>query len=227
MGILDKFFGGGEKQAAKEMGKAYKKASSINDEAYQPYRDAGKSGLDRFKQGIDALSDPKAYYERVLADYKTSPSAQRRLDQGMNLLSTQGAATGFMGSGVLQRALMDYAQQIIGADEQNYFQNIQGINQDYLGGEERLMNQGYNANNSWANNGTQFMLGQGQAKANEARADSDAWTNLMSQIVQSGMDYATGGATAVMRPFTSQFQSQGARPSQGSGSVFSNFFNRG
>jgi hypothetical protein len=233
MGIIDNLFGGGQEEANNIRSDAYGEAQK----GYAPFRDAGVSSLKRYQDALGRMQDPGSFYESIMSNYNRSPSAQRRLRQGLDVLENEGAASGFMNSGPMRKEITDYTQDVIGSDEQRYLQNILGIWGGYLGGEGGLTDMGVNTTGALSN----LILGRGEADAKAAEAESEGMTNFLSNIAQMAADYYTGGMSSVIKPFTSSFNRapQGGgggngnmgngipqQPLSRNGGVFNNFFTR-
>lgn len=146
-----------------------------------PFQQAGAGALGPMQHLLSQMSDPTAYYNQVMQGYSQSPAAQQQIQAGTQAAQHAGAATGMLGSGSLQEAIAKQAQDISQADQQRYFQNVTGLGQQLLGGEQGLAGMGAGA----AGTGAGILAQGGQALA-----------NLYGQLGQEqyGQDVSQGGA---------------------------------
>lgn len=132
-------------------------------DALNPWAQGGQWAMGQYQNALGGMADPQAYYNHIMDGYQMSPGAQFQMKQGQQGINNAAAAGGTLGSGAEQKAMDQYSQGVANQDQQQYFQNQMGINNQYMGGLGNMMNQGYGAagqmNNSYMN--------QGNALANE------------------------------------------------------------
>src|SRR5574337_1494865 len=96
-GITDSLFGGGEAKAAKKAGKARVNALNVSRQYYQPFYNAGQSGLTNYENALNKYQDPVSYYNTLTSQYQPSAGFQNRLNRRLDVLNNNAAATGTLG----------------------------------------------------------------------------------------------------------------------------------
>lgn len=204
---------------------------------YEPYAKTGQMSFQNWQDTVKKMQDPTKFYNDIMSKYTMSPAAQYRLTQGLDTLENEYAAAGRLGGSDIKRGITKLNQDIIGQDQHQFLNDILGINNDYLANSEAGARYGYDATNSMA--GIDEQYGQGrkdyndidaqryrdfynswanqertiaEIKAQKARESAAATNQWIGQGIQMGADYLTGGASAVIRPFTSQWQANASRP---------------
>lgn len=189
MGIIDKLFGGGQKAAGKALGEGYQQA-----EQYQkPFYEGGTKAFDKLQTGYGEMEDPNAFYNKIGSQYEPSSNFQFQLKKIMDVINNNAIKTGRLGSDSQDRDIADYTHEMLGTDFQTFLQNILGINNNYLGGEEKIANYGVNAGNNLGN----LKIGQGQAKAQEKMGEAAGYKGLMTTLINTAANIATGGMSGV------------------------------
>jgi len=193
MDIMDMFYTGGQQSSSHAMAKALEQSKQRAMSYMQPYYKAGTEGLGAYQQGINQMADPSAFYEKVMGNYDVSNAAQFRLAKVMDQLKNEAYAGGMQGSGALRQGEIDYANDEIGADMQQYLQNIMGIFGNYLGGQNTLANYGYGAGNTLG--GMEQSYGQqiAGAKAQEELARNQKWQQHFATGLNMGANFLGGG----------------------------------
>lgn len=177
MAGLASFFGG----MFGNSGGPYQDASNtLNQYAQQaqgyqnPFYNAGVGAINPYQQMIQRMSNPQDFYRNIMSGYSQSPGAQYQQQQGMRAAQNFGSANGLSGSTPLMQQAQQNAQGISSQDQQQYLQNILGINNQAMGGYQNLMQGGQGAANNLTNmygqlGGAQAGLayGQGQGKNND------------------------------------------------------------
>ena len=176
-GGLAGLFGAGQKNPA---GAAMPYLNQIPGQVqpyYQPFIDAGKNSMGKTSGIYDQMSqNPGEYYNQLASGYKESPGYQHRLNSALQAGTNAQAAGGMAGSPQHEEMNMTLANDIAGKDFNDYMNQVFGINQAGLQGEENTTNRGYNASTGYGNilgSNTAQQAGlafQGQAGQNQANA---------------------------------------------------------
>jgi hypothetical protein len=204
---------------------------------YEPYAKSGQMSFNDWMGTVKKMQDPTKFYNDIMSGYSMTPAAQYRLKMGLDTVENEAAAAGRLGGSGIKRGITQLSQDIIGQDQHQYLNDILGINNDYLSNAQSGAQYGYDATNSMA--GLDQAYGEGrkeyndidanrysgyygsladqerqiaQIKAQKAQQQAAAMNNWIGQGVQMGADYATGGATALIRPFTSAYRAEANRP---------------
>lgn len=194
MGLIDKFFGGGEEAAAKQMQQGYSKSQKY----YQPYYDQGQRAYQNLTKGYDEMSNPYEFYNNISSQYRPSDAYQSKSRHLLNLLQNQQAQTGRLGLPEGQNEMGTHLNDLYNDDFQEFLRTIMGIKDKYLQGQGGLAETGYNAGSSLS----QLLLGQYGAKAEGERAKAGGMSNLLTDILQGAGNYYTGGMSGIMKMFT-------------------------
>lgn len=145
----------------------------------QPYYDAGTQQLGNYTNAINAMQDPQAFYQKMMQGYSMSPQAKLQEEQGIRAANAGAAASGMVGSGAQQKALTDYAHRLTEADQDNYYNKMMGINNNYLSGLGQMTGMGMNAGNTMGN----WAMGTGNAMTN---AYNNMASNAYNQTAARG-----------------------------------------
>lgn len=189
-GAVSSLFGGddGGEQAAKDMQRALEAAQGNIKDYYgqaigymNPYYSAGTNALNQYQSALAGMSDPQAFYQKMMSGYSMSPQAQFQQQQALKASNQAAAAGGTLGGGAQQKALADWTQQLTNRDQQQYLQNMLGIHNQYMGGLQGLEGQGYGAANTmggWGMDAGKTLadlssqIGQAQAYGDISKANS-------------------------------------------------------
>lgn len=161
---------------------------------YQPYIDKGRAAGDSVNEQYgQQVNDPGGVYNKLGAGYKESPGYQYRLNQAMNAGNQANAAGGMLGTPQNQEQNMQTAGDMAGADFEKYMQNVMGIYQGGIKGQEGTATRGYDASGRMGDAAGGVEAGKASMDYNQA--DSDAqdrkkrWENLASGIGAAGTAY--------------------------------------
>lgn len=158
---------------------------------FNPYTQAGSGAISQYQDRINQMQDPVAYNNSIMNQYQQSPFAKFQIEQGIKSANNAASASGMQGSGAEQKALADYSQGVSSRDQQQFFQNAQGTNQNYQQMLQQLMANGLTAQQAQAQ--LQQMLaeaegkaayGQAQGKSNDNNA---AWGGALSGAASGAM----------------------------------------
>jgi hypothetical protein len=121
----------------------------MSREKLNPYINRGnEAGNLVHGQYQNLIENPYGQYEDIFNNYKPSSGFQLQLDQALKAMRNSAAAGGYSGTEADQFRQGDLASQLAGQDFQNYFNNIMGLYNTGLEGEQGFSNEGYNANES-------------------------------------------------------------------------------
>lgn len=150
------------------------KLGNAND-YLSPYGERGQNALDNVESRLGDMSDPMAYINQIMGGYSLSPQAQLQMERSLDAANSAAAAGGMGGSSQVQNDVAELVQKLIAGDEQQYLNNVMGVNSQYLAGESGLGQMGYNAD--------------AQQAANEMNA-----ANMESGVYNNKADAAFGRA---------------------------------
>ena len=100
-----------------------------------PSRNAGREYANYYNKNIDAISgekDPSKFINKLLGDYNQSDWAKNLTHESNNAATNMASANGLSGSTPLMQQMQQNSGQIASADQNQWLQNVLGINKDYL-----------------------------------------------------------------------------------------------
>src|SRR6266436_3048883 len=125
-GFLGGLFGNSDKPYDKYMDWIKK-----SQQGQQPYANAGEGALGDYQKWLEAQKDPSKFINDQMKNYQTSDYAQNLQQQAMNAGQNAASASGLMGSTPMMQQMQNNAGQIQSADQNQWLQNILGINSQY------------------------------------------------------------------------------------------------
>lgn len=154
---------------------AYNEQIQHGIDAQQPYANAGKGAISDYQKWLQGQKDPSGFINNLMGQYQESPYAQNLQQQSMNAGNNAASASGLIGSTPFLQQQQQNAGQIASADQNQWLQNVLGINTQYGQGQNNLINSGQNSANSLGN--LYGQMGQG-AYGKEAGKQQDFWNTL-------------------------------------------------
>ncbi len=148
-------------------------------EPQQPYLQAGTGAIGDYQSWLKGQQDPSGFINNLMGQYQESPYARNMQQQAMNAGQNAASASGLTGSTPMMQQLQQNAGNISAADQNQWLQNVLGINTQYGQGQQNLMGGGQNAANSLTNMFNQMGQNMGQAAyGKEAGKQQDFWNTL-------------------------------------------------
>jgi hypothetical protein len=148
-------------------------------QGYMPFLQAGQGAINPFQQQLQGMQNPGQYMNNVMSGYQESPWAKFQTGESQRAANAAAAAGGLTGSTVHQNAAADYARNIASQDQQQYFQNHQGVNHEYLSGLAQLLGLGGQAASGIGNLYGQGAQASAQAMANQQQGKQEDKSNVM------------------------------------------------
>ncbi len=177
-GFLGGIFGDSGKPYDKAM-EQYQQWANKAQGTQQPYLDAGTGAIGDYQKWLQGQQDPSKFINDQMGKYQESPYARYMQQQSMNAGQNAASASGLMGSTPLMQQLQQNAGNIASQDQNQWLQNVLGINTQYGQGQQNLMTGGQNAANSLTNMYNQMGQNMGQAAyGKEAGKKQDFWNTI-------------------------------------------------
>lgn len=187
-GFLGGLFGDSGKPYDKAM-QQYQEWMNKAQAAQQPYSDAGTGAIGKYQDWLASQQDPSQFINDQMKNYSTSPYAQYMQKQSMNAGQNAASASGLMGSTPMMQQLQQNAGNIASADQNQWLQNVLGINTQYGQGQQNLMQGGQNAANQLSNMYNNMGNNMGQAAyGKQAGKNQDFW-NMIGGVGQMGLSF--------------------------------------
>src|SRR5258708_30443296 len=114
----------------------------------QPWLQAGQQGLGNYQNWLSGMQDPTAFINKTMNNYQQSPWAQNLQNQAIRSGQNAASAGGLAGSTPFAQQLQQNATNISSQDQNNWLQNVLGINTQYGSGQAGLAGMGQNAANT-------------------------------------------------------------------------------
>lgn len=170
-GLFGGMFGNSHKPYDAAM-QQYQQWANKSEGTQKPFLDAGTGAIGDYQKWLQSQQDPSKFINDQMKNYQTSDYAKNLQQQSMNAGQNAASASGLMGSTPLMQQLQNNAGQITSADQNQWLQNVLGINTQYGQGQQNLMQGGQNAANSLTG-----MYGQMGSNMGEAAYGHEAGKN--------------------------------------------------
>jgi hypothetical protein len=145
----------------------------------QPYQNAGTGALSDYQTWLQGQKDPAKFINDQMKNYNESQYAHNLQQQSVNAGQNAASAAGLMGSTPLMQQLQQNAGNITSADQNQWLQNVLGVNTQYGQGQQNLINGGQNAANSLTNLYNNMGQRMGEAAyGKQAGKQQDFWNTL-------------------------------------------------
>ncbi len=160
----------------------YKKYLGQAQATQQPYQNAGVGAIGNYQNWLQGQQNPSEFINNLMGQYQQSPYAQYMQNQSMNAGQNAASASGLMGSTPLMNQLQQNSSNIAGQDQNQWLQNVLGINTNYGQGQQNLMQGGQGAANALSNNYQNAGQNMGQLGYNQGRQNQQDWGNLIGNV---------------------------------------------
>ena len=163
---LGQFFSGlfgNSGQPYEDYGREYEKYAKRGMEYQNPFYNAGKGAIGDYQSWLGGQKDPSQFINNLMGQYQQSPWAKFQMQQGQNTANNAASASGMLGSTPFMQASQDYSRNISSQDQNQWLQNVLGVNTQYGQGQQNLMTGGQNSANILTQ--LQQLLGQNMGEA--------------------------------------------------------------
>lgn len=177
-GLFGGLFGdsGDSYQAAMDQMQKY---GQMGADVQKPWLEAGQRGMGRYEDWLAGQKDPSGFINNMMGQYQISPYAKFQMQQGQNAANNAASASGMLGSTPFMQASQDYARNIASQDQNQWLQNVLGVNTQYGQGQQNLMQGGQNAANSLTNLYSNLGQSMGEQAYNKnAAGKNDMWNAI-------------------------------------------------
>lgn len=185
--LMQGFFGDSGKEYS-DFGREYEKYMNRGMEYQKPFYNAGQRGLKGYEDWSNSMKDPTGFINNIMGQYQQSPYAKFQMQQGQNAANNAASASGLMGSTPYMQASQDYARNITSQDQNQWLNNVLGVNTQYGGSQGNLMNSGQNAANSLSNMQQQLAGNMGAAAFGERQGRQKDFGNMMNGLFGGNVD---------------------------------------
>jgi len=198
-GGLGDIFGsifGGQGDAYKDAQKQYEKYMNQAQSYQNPFFNAGQRGLGSLQEWLGGMRNPSKFINNQMDKYQESPYARNLQQQAMNAGMNMGSASGLLGSTPLMQQMQQNAGNISSQDQQQWLQNVLGINSLYGQGQAGLAGMGQDAANNLSGISNRAGQDMSQLAYNQRRAEQQRWPQAfagLSKIFGGGSSGNNGG----------------------------------
>lgn len=177
-GLLGGLFGNSGKSYDKAM-EQYQKYGQQASGAQQPYQEAGTGAIKDYQDWLAKQQNPSGFINDLMGQYQESPYAQYLQKQSMRAGTNAASASGLTGSTPFAQQLQQNAGNIANQDQNQWLQNVLGINTQYGQGQNNLINSGQNSANTLSNLYNQMGTNMGEAAyGKQAGKQQDFWNTI-------------------------------------------------
>lgn len=180
-GILGGLFGNSGKPYDKEM-EQYQQWANKAQGTQQPFLDAGTGAIGDYQEWLKGQKDPSGFINNLMGQYSESPYAQYLQKQSLRAGQNAASASGMSGSTPLMQQMQQNAGNIASQDQNQWLQNVLGINTQYGQGQNNLMTGGQNAANKLTDMYNQMGQNMGQASYNKEASKQNNFWNTMGGV---------------------------------------------
>jgi hypothetical protein len=143
--------------------------------------------------------DPSAFIAKIMEGYTQSPGYQRQQEEMLKAAGNTAAAGGMRGSQLDVGQEADITRRLQGDDMQQFLQNVLGVQQQGLGGEQHLYDVGYGATGQLESDTARSLSEQGQLAFQGEREKMQGRNDLIKALMSGagglfGMGMPGGGS---------------------------------
>lgn len=177
-GLLGGLFGDSGSPYGDAM-KQYQEWANKAQNVQNPFLNAGTGAIGDYQKWLQGQQDPSKFINVLMNQYQESPFAKYQQQQGIRAGQNAASASGLIGSTPFAQQLQQNAQNISSQDQNQWLQNVLGINTQYGQGQQNLINGGQNAANALT--GLYNNMGQQMGQAaygQKAGQNQDFWNMI-------------------------------------------------
>ncbi len=177
-GLFGGLFGNSGKSYEDAM-KQYQDYMNRGVQTQQPYQNAGVNALGEYQNWLNGQKDPSKFINDLMGKYNESDYAHNLQQSSINSAQNAASASGLTGSTPLMQQIQQDAGKISSADQNQWLQNVLGINTQYGQGQNNLVNGGRDSANHLTDlyNQTGGRMGEA-AYGKQAGKQQDFWNTL-------------------------------------------------
>lgn len=166
----------------------------------QPFQQGGAGAFQQELAGLKQEQDPAAFINQALSQFQQSPAQKAGIQAGLTAVQNRAQAQGLGQSGAEQEALEQFAQQQTGTQQQQFLQNVLGLQQRRLSGLGSAAGLGFGAAQQGAGliqggqtNIADLLASLGQTQLGAAQAGAQT-----TQGVAGGIGSSLGGLASAL-----------------------------
>lgn len=180
-GVLGGLFGNSSKPYDAEMNQ-YQDYMNRGKSVQDPYNNAGVGALGNYQDWLNGQKDPSGFINKLMGDYNESPYAHNLQQQSVNSAQNAASASGLTGSTPMMQQIQQNANNISSQDQNQWLQNVLGINTQYGQGQNNLINGGQSSANKLTDLYNSMGNNMGQASYNKEQSKQNNFWNTLGGI---------------------------------------------
>ena len=185
--------GGSRANPQQEANKYLSQIEAREKEYLDPYRQQGQAAYDQLRPQYDSMtSDPVAFLENMMKGYEPSRAYQMQRDEALKAAGNTAAAGGMRGTTGDVQDSERIASMLQGQDMQQWLQNVLGLKQAGMQGQQGFYQAGLGANSQMAGDIGNILGSQGQLAFQNASQQNANRNNIFSSLL--GLGGSLGGA---------------------------------
>ena len=171
-----------------------------------PYAQQGQQAYQTLQPQYESMAThPQDLINSIMGSYQSSPGFQALLNRSLQSAANTAAAGGERGSLYDINNQANLTNALMGQDMQQWLQNVLGVKQMGLGGEQGFYQTGYDASRGMASDLSNLLNEEGSLAFQQARQDQSNpfLSNLINSLAQgvgggigAGLLGGPGGAAA-------------------------------
>ncbi len=177
-GFLGGIFGNSDQPYDNAMNQ-YREYGDKAQSQLQPYAKAGADAIPHYQQWLESQKDPSKFINDTMGNYHESPYERFLQQQSMFAGQNAASANGLSGSTPMMMQMQQNAGNIASQDQNQWLQNVLGINTQYGQGQQNMMNSGSNAANSLASLYSNMGNNMGEQQYNKSAAKQNNFWNTI------------------------------------------------
>lgn len=192
MGGLQQFLGGmfGNSGAPFEAGMdQIQKYFGQAQQQQNPFMQAGQSAIPQYQNWLNQQSNPSQFINNQMGNYQESPWAKNMQQQATRSAQNFGSANGLSGSTPLMMQAQQNAGNISSQDQNNWLQNVLGVNTQYGQGQQKMVGMGQDS----ANQISQLLQALGISMGQGAYGQQAGQNQDTNNMIGGGLKFLFGG----------------------------------
>lgn len=165
----------------------YSKYNQQGRDVQNPFYNAGTGAIPKYQDWLSKMQDPTKFFNDLSSGYESSPYARYQQDNSTRAANNMGSATGLTDSTPLTQFAQQNSRDISSQDQNNWLQQVLGINSKYGDGQKSLIDTGQNSANMLSQLFEQLGISQGQGAYGRAAGRNQDRSNIIGGLTNGGM----------------------------------------
>jgi len=181
--FLSGIFGHGGSQFADAF-KAYKPYAQQAAGYQMPFYNNGVNASNNLQNQIGQMSNPTEFINKLMGGYQSSPWAKYATQAAQQGANNSASASGLVGSTPFAQQSADYAKNIASGDMGSWLQNVLGVNQHAMEGNEFMSEQGQHSGDQLSNIFSKMADFAGGTQYGQSAGENTDQNNWMQGLIK-------------------------------------------